>query len=84
MQRFKNILCVVSSAGANDKDVVERALTLAVSNQAGLTVVEVIDEIPINTTLMERVLSPVDLQAILIAEHQKGLQDLVASLNSNI
>jgi nucleotide-binding universal stress UspA family protein len=32
---------------------------------------------------MERVLSAVNLQAEIIAEHQKGLQELVASLGSN-
>jgi len=83
MQRFKNILCVFSS-DLDGRGALARALTLANNNQARLTVVEVIDEIPPNTTLMERVLSPVDLQAILVEEHQKRLQELVASLNNNI
>jgi len=83
MQRFKNILCVVGP-GSDGRSSLERALTLANNNQARLTVVEVIDEIPPNTTLMERTLSSVDFQAILIAEHQEKLQGLVTSLNSNI
>lgn len=83
MQRLKNILCVVGT-GSDDRCALERALTLAVSNQARLTIVEVIDEILPNTTLMERTLSPVDLQEKLVAEHQKGLQELVASFKSNI
>lgn len=82
MQRFKNILCVVST-GADSKGLLERALTLATNNQARLTVIEVIDEILSDTKLMERVLSAVNLQAEIIAEHQKGLQELVASLSSN-
>ncbi|MFV9615064.1 MAG: universal stress protein [Gammaproteobacteria bacterium] len=83
MKRFKNILCVVGP-GPDGRGAVARALTLADNNQAQLTVVEVIDEIPPNTTLMERTLSPVDLQGKLVVEHQKGLQELVASLKSNI
>jgi len=83
MKRFKNILCVVGS-DPDGRGVLARALTLADNNQAQLTVVEVIDEIPPNTTLMERTLSPVGLQEKLVAEHLKGLQELVASLNSNI
>ena len=83
MKRFKDILCVVGP-GPDGRGVLARALTLAVNNQARLTVVEVIDEMPPNTTLMERTLSPIDLQAKMIEEHQKRLQELVASLNSNI
>ena len=83
MQRFKNILCVVGP-GSDGRGAVARALTLADNNQAQLTVVEVNDEIPPNTTIMERTLSPVDLQGTLVMEHQKGLQELVASLKSNI
>ncbi len=83
MQRFKNILCVVGP-GDDGRRALERALTLANNNQARLIVVEVVDEIPPNTTLMERTLSPVDLQGILVAEHQEKLQALVTSLNNNI
>ena len=83
MQRFKNILCVVCS-DPDGRGALARALILANNNQARLTVVEVIDEMPPNTTLMERTLSPIDLQAKMIEEHQKRLQELVASLRSNI
>ena len=83
MQRFKDILCVVTPDAASGT-ALERAATLADNNQACLTVVEVIDEIPPNTKLLDRVLSPEDLQAEMVAEHQKGLQELVVPWNGNI
>lgn len=55
MQMLKDILCVVGPT-PDGRDALVRALTLAVNNQARLTVVEVIDEMPPNTTLMERTL----------------------------
>jgi nucleotide-binding universal stress UspA family protein len=82
MQPFKNILCVICP-GPDGSGIVARALTLAENSQARLTVVEVIDEIPPGTKLMERALSAVDLQAEIIAVHRKRLQELVASLSSN-
>ncbi|MGD8933316.1 MAG: universal stress protein [Gammaproteobacteria bacterium] len=83
MQRFKNILCVVNTE-LNDASALEHAVKLAVNNHARLTVVEVIDEIPPNTTLLERTLSPVDLQAKMIAEHQERLQELVSPWSHKI
>jgi len=83
MQRFKNILCVVNTE-LNDDTVLEHAVKLAVNNNAQLTVVEVIDEIPPNTTLLERTLSPIDLQEQMIAAHQKRLQDLVSCWSHKI
>ena len=69
MQRFKNILCVVNTDMQNNV-AIEHVAKLAEKNQVGLTVVEVIDEIVPNTTLYERTMSPVDLQAEMIAEHE--------------
>jgi len=83
MQRFKNILCVVDS-NSDCGDTLARALTLAINNQASLTVIEVIDEIPPNTTLFERTLSSIDLQTEIITEHKNQLQALVAPLGHDI
>ena len=76
MKRFKSILCVVNT-NIQDTVAMEHAVKLADRNQASLTVVEVIDEIPPNTTLFERTMSPIDLQTELIAVHQNRLQELV-------
>ncbi|PCI65542.1 MAG: universal stress protein, UspA [Gammaproteobacteria bacterium] len=83
MQRFKNILCVVSTE-QKDNPALEHAVKLAENNQASLSVVEVIDKIPANTRLLERTLSLGDIQATIVTEHQKILSEMVSSLNSNI
>ena len=83
MERFKNILCVVNTDMQNNV-AMEHATKLAEKNQVGLTVVEVIDEIAPNTTLYERTMSPIDLQAEMIAEHQNLLQELVSPWKQNI
>ena len=83
MQRFKNILCVIVSS-SNGRDAWERAVELAGNNQARLTVIEVIDEIPTNINLQAAALSPEELQAIIVAEHREELQKLVCSCDRNI
>ena len=83
MRRFKNILCVVNTE-LNDASVLEHAVKLAVNNHAQLTVVEVIDEIPPNTTLLERTLSPIDLQDQMIRAHQNRLQELASHWSQKI
>jgi nucleotide-binding universal stress UspA family protein len=83
MQRFKNILCVVNT-DRNDTSALEHAAKLAANNQAYLTVIEVIDEIPPNTKLFDRTLSPVDVQKKIVAEHQKKLEEMVSSSSKKI
>ena len=83
MQRFKNILCVVNTE-MNDASALEHAVKLAANNNAQLTVVEVIDEIPPDTTLLERTLSAIDLKAKMIAAHQNRLQQLVSPWSRKI
>lgn len=77
MKRFKAILFVVS----NDipaEVAFERALELAAKNQARLTVVEVIGEIP------KRSWTPRDLQSRIIADRQQTLEKLVSRIGKNI
>jgi len=82
MQRFKNILCVVASNFTNEV-ALERAATLANNNQASLTVVTVIDEIPPDTTLLDRTLFP-ENKAKIVEESRKELQELVAPWKSHV
>jgi universal stress protein E len=77
MKRFKNILCVVNT-DLKDNAALEHAAKLAEKNQASLTVIEVIDDILPNTTLYERTLSSADLQAQIVMEHQRRLDDLIS------
>ena len=83
MQRFKDILCVATS-GSIGHVALERAVTLAENNQARLTVVEVIDELPRNTKLIAHTQSLEELQALIVAGHQQELEKLVAPWVGNI
>jgi len=83
MNRFKNILCVVNTE-LKDNSALEHATKLAEKNQASLTVIEVIDELVPMTTLYERTLSSVDLQAQMVMEHQKRLDDLISPWSGKI
>lgn len=83
MQRFKDILCVLVP-GPEGGVALKRAADLANNNQARLTVVEVIDKIPSNTKLLDRVLSPDNLQAKIVDKHRHGLEGRVAAWNRNI
>ncbi len=83
MQKFKGILCVVTP-GFVGRTELERAVTLADNNQARLTVVEVIDEMPRNTKLIDHVRSLEELQAKVVAGHRQVLEKMVASCNGNV
>lgn len=83
MQRFKDILCVATS-GSIDHVALERAVALAENNQARLTVVEIIDELPRNTKLIAHAQSLEELQALIAAGHRQGLEKMVASWSRKI
>jgi universal stress protein E len=83
MQRFKDILFIAapdSVAGV----ALECAATLAVNNQARLTVVRVIEEMPPELKLVDRVLSAHDLQAEIVAKHRQKLEQQLVAWNKNI
>jgi len=83
MQRFKDIICVVAP-GLEGEDALEHAVGLAGNNQARLTVVEVIDEIPPNTKLLDRILSPDDLQARMVEECRQKLEELISPWRKSV
>ncbi len=83
MQRFKDILCVVGS-DIDAGSALGRAVALANNNQARLTVIEVVEEIPPNTKLLDRALSHDDLKTKMVEEHRQRLEELVAPWRVNI
>ncbi len=83
MQRFKDIICV-ATPGSIGHIALERAVTLADNNQARLTVVEIINELPRNTKLIAHAQSLEELQAKIVAGHRQELEKLVAPWNENI
>jgi len=67
MKRFKNILCVVDSK-KNNTSALQQAAKLAESNQTGLTVVEVVEDISSDPTFFEQVLLLKDYQETIIRD----------------
>ena len=76
MRRFKKIL-FATQAGVNEKSAFARAMELAESNQATLTVFDVVAEISINFSDPELVQQTNPYQKRLLTERHKQLEKLV-------
>ncbi len=83
MKRFKNILFIAAPDSVGGA-ALECATTLAVNNQARLTVVRVIEEMPLELKLVDRVLSADDLQAEIVAKHRQKLEEQLVARNKDI
>ena len=79
MRRFKNIM-FVADVGNNQKYALTRAMDLAKSNQAKLTVIDVIKEISFDSTDSESINKADYFQDILIEDRRKELEQLVKSV----
>jgi nucleotide-binding universal stress UspA family protein len=80
MKRFKSILFV--NGKPDDKAAFERAATLAVRNQAALTVVEVLETLPRDERMLINAKHNVDLMEIAAQKSSKHLESLIAPLES--
>jgi len=76
MQRFKNILCVVEPGDAS-RPVLERAVNLALNNQAGLTVAGVVPHLKRGTELPRDGSSLADLQSATVKDRTRLLEAMV-------
>jgi nucleotide-binding universal stress UspA family protein len=83
MKRFKNILFVVDSE-LKGGDVFERAVSLAENNQASLTVVSILEEIPTGRSQKIHGVSMKALQDSIIDKLQLQLESLVTSVQNKI
>jgi len=79
MKRFKDILYVVE-AGEACGPALERAVSLAESNQACLTVVDVIERVPTDIDVSEGS----DLQTAMMSTHEQRLKALVDPYRTRI
>lgn len=77
MKRFKNILFVKEQAGENDS-ALERTVTLAQDNQAGLTVIDVVEQSLGSFSAIPHGYTAQTLQQAIIEERQEQLKHLVA------
>jgi nucleotide-binding universal stress UspA family protein len=76
MQRFKNILAVVEITQSSSL-ALERAVSLAESNQASLTVISVIPQLPSEISKTEAVSLATEFQKYAVNEQHKKLEALV-------
>lgn len=83
MRRFKKILYIAVSDSDN-RVAFEHATTLACNNQACLTIMQVVDEMPAVIKMNGRDISTREFHEKLVIEHQKKLQVLVDSLKQEI
>ena len=79
VKRFKNIL-LLANQGTGDQAILRRAASLAETNRAQLTVVDVIEELPRDMQKLIVVITPMELQKSVIQERQKQLERLVAPI----
>lgn len=83
MKRFNNILFVFESS-VDSRMALERAVTLAANNQAQLTLVDVVDELPTAIGAGSDGLSAETLQEAMIEERRERLKCLVEPIRSDI
>ena len=83
MKRFKNILFVADSE-LKGGDAFERAVMLAENNQAQLTIVSILDELPMWTGEDMQVISMLELQDTIMKKRQQQLKALVSSIEKKI
>jgi len=83
MKRFNNILCVVER-DAGSKSGLERAVALAESNQASLTVVDVGERVRAGIGLPGGKLISGDLQTAIVGAHEQDLAAIVEPYRARI
>jgi len=79
MKRFSNILAVVNT-GRNDVSALRRAITLTNSNQASLTVVSFLEDLPADMWMSTVAVSIEEIRDIAAAEELDRLKELVSAV----
>ncbi|MCK4814630.1 universal stress protein, partial [bacterium] len=69
---------------SKERAALERATALAMTNQACLTVVDVIKEIPINAKQLSSIILPVNVREKLLEERRQELEELISPWRKNI
>jgi nucleotide-binding universal stress UspA family protein len=79
MQRFRNILLVYDDAEPR-KSTLERAVSLATRNQAQLTIIFVIEEIPLDYQMFVTALHPQEIMKLAVKKQKERLEQYIAPL----
>jgi len=72
MKRFSNILLVADTA-MEDSAALERAVTLAINNQASLTLIDIVDDVPADLRMAVTAVTPQELHGIVVSE-KRGIE----------
>jgi universal stress protein E len=83
MQRFKNILLVIDG-NTWSKEAFERASMLAKRDQARLTAIDVVEELPRGVRMQVKSMLSLDLQRIVTQERSKRLKKFIASQTQKV
>ncbi len=83
MKQFNNILFIYDSASDNSA-CLEHAVSLAENNQARLTVLEVIEDLPYSMGKVSDIVSLETLQKALLEECEEKLKKLLESIQKDI
>ena len=83
MKRFKNILFVKEQKAACES-ALERAVILAQDNQASLTVIDVVEDVPDRFSSVPHGYTPETLLQAIIDERQEQLEHLIALVPKNM
>jgi len=77
MKRFKNILLVYDGRESG-QSTLARAIDLATQNQAKLTVIQVIDQIPSDYRMLITSMTPEEIMKLAVNEHTRRLENYIA------
>ena len=83
MKRFKNIL-FVADAELQGGDAFEEAVRLAENNQAQLTVVSVLEDLPSGSSEKVQDMSMTDLQSVIMDKQRLQMESFVTSVGKTI
>jgi nucleotide-binding universal stress UspA family protein len=78
VKRFKNILLFLKGTG--DQAILRRAAVLAETNQALLTVMDVIEELPRDMRMLMVAITPKELHGLILKERREYLERIVAPI----
>jgi nucleotide-binding universal stress UspA family protein len=76
MKRFKNILFYAGTE--HYSEALHRSITLAMENNAKLTLMDVVKPVPGNLGMVTDVATPEELQALIVQDHRRRLLEIEA------
>ncbi len=83
MQRFKNLLLVLEDS-ADQEVALQRAIDLATINQARLTIIDVLKDVPHDMSRLMGQSWSRELHQIMVKERRSGLEELIEGIRTEV